>query len=1082
MSSGDRLRKLRDEAEKTIQEIGAGNYLPEQVGVNLQKLLHELQVHQLELEMQNEELTRVQNLLEVEKNRYADLFDYSPVGYLIMDKDGFIHEVNHTFCKMVGLPKSEVASQNLKSLLNRESQDAFYFHLMDLDDKKSPASCILHLKHSNKAVWVKMESKMFYFNDINEQVIQSSVSDITSTKKIEEHLLRLSAAFDQSANSIVVTDTSGNIEYANPRFFQTTGFSPDEVIGQNPRIVKYEKSEIDYKEMWTTIASGKTWKGEFLNKTKKGKLYWEIATITPVKNYEGQIINYLAIKEDITTRKLAEQKLQKAKDFYLKLLEDFPVMIWQCDTKGNFNFFNRTFADFTGNHKKELSVRDYDKMIFAQDLEVFQDAFKKSLKNKSPFIVEYRIKDRYDNYRWLLNHAKPFTDLDGNYGGFIATCIDIHDRKKVEERLIESEDKYRRMFEDSSLGIFKLDRNFSFVNANKAFATMFGYENTVDFLIDINNNPDEFFPDFGKEKDFRKQLVKSKESMFVVEKELFRRDKTRIYTLIHLRKVYERSRNKQFYMEGFIEDITPRKLSEQKIIFSEQKFKALFEKSYDAVLILDNFRVVDCNRKASELFQLDCKGLSELFFSDLCPELQYNQEKTSHLLQKKYLAALQGVAQTFEWIHIRNGNAEDTFDAEVSFARIYVKNKYMVQAIIRDISAKKLAEKQLKQAKEDAEKARMAQSEFLSLMSHEIRTPLNAVVSLTDLMLHEKQNPDQLENLSTVKISAGHLLGLIDDILDYNKIETGNIRFETEDFDLRQVIDQIIKALSIKAKEKNNKLITIIEDNVPRILRSDTLRLKQILINMISNAIKFTQKGKITLKVEKPKESNNKILFTVADTGKGISPDRLEAIFEKFTQEETSTTRKYGGSGLGLTICKKLVELQGGEIFAQSEQGKGSEFSFYIPMETGEKATEDLTDITKTQNNYSLEGMKILMVEDDPMNQFVGKKVIGKKWNAALTIVSSGEEALKLLAQESFDIVLMDLLLPKMDGYEVAGKIRNNESKDILNPSIPIIALTADAFVETRQKALETGMNDFVSKPFDYDNLYKKIYEYKSSS
>lgn len=1082
MSSGDRLRKLRDEAEKTIQEIGAGNYLPEQVGVNLQKLLHELQVHQLELEMQNEELTRVQNLLEVEKNRYADLFDYSPVGYLIMDKDGFIHEVNHTFCKMVGLPKSEVASRNLKSLLNRESQDAFYFHLMDLDDKKSPTSCILHLKHSNKAVWVKMESKMFYFNDINEQVIQSSVSDITSTKKIEEHLLRLSAAFDQSANSIVVTDTSGNIEYANPRFFQTTGFSPDEVIGQNPRIVKYEKSEIDYKEMWTTIASGKTWKGEFLNKTKKGKLYWEIATITPVKNYEGQIINYLAIKEDITTRKLAEQKLQKAKDFYLKLLEDFPVMVWQCDTKGNFNFFNRTFADFTGNHKKELSVGDYDKMIFAQDLEVFQDAFKKSLKNKSPFIVEYRIKDRYDNYRWLLNHAKPFTDLDGNYGGFIATCIDIHDRKKVEERLIESEDKYRRMFEDSSLGIFKLDRNFSFVNANKAFATMFGYENTVDFLIDINNNPDEFFPDFGKEKDFRKQLVKSKESMFVVEKELFRRDKTRIYTLIHLRKVYERSRNKQFYMEGFIEDITPRKLSEQKIIFSEQKFKALFEKSYDAVLILDNFRVVDCNRKASELFQLDCKGLSELYFSDLCPELQYNQEKTSHLLQKKYLAALQGVAQTFEWIHIRSGNAEDTFDAEVSFARIYVKNKYMVQAIIRDISAKKLAEKQLKQAKEDAEKARMAQSEFLSLMSHEIRTPLNAVVSLTDLMLHEKQNPDQLENLSTVKISAGHLLGLIDDILDYNKIETGNIRFETEDFDLRQVIDQIIKALSIKAKEKNNKLITIIEDNVPRILRSDTLRLKQILINMISNAIKFTQKGKITLKVEKPKESNNKILFTVADTGKGISPDRLEAIFEKFTQEETSTTRKYGGSGLGLTICKKLVELQGGEIFAQSEQGKGSEFSFYIPMETGEKATEDLTDITKTQNNYSLEGMKILMVEDDPMNQFVGKKVIGKKWNAALTIVSSGEEALKLLAQESFDIVLMDLLLPKMDGYEVAGKIRNNESKDILNPSIPIIALTADAFVETRQKALETGMNDFVSKPFDYDNLYKKIYEYKSSS
>ncbi len=1078
MSSGDRLRKLREEAEKTIHEIGAGNYLPEQVGVNLQKLLHELQVHQLELEMQNEELTRVQNLLEAEKNRYADLFDYSPVGYLIMDKNGFIHEVNQTFCKMVGLPKSEVASQNLKSLLNKESQDAFYFHLMDLDDEKSPASCVLHLKHTSKAVWVKMESKLFYFNDINEQVIQSSISDITATKKNEEHLLRLSAAFDQSANSIVVTDTRGNIEYANPRFFETTGFSPYEVIGQNPRIVKYEKSEIDYKEMWNTIASGKTWKGEFLNKTKNGKLYWEIATITPVKNYEGSIINYLAIKEDITTRKLAEQKLQKAKDFYLKLLEDFPVMVWQCDTEGTFNFFNKTFSEFTGCHKKVQSTRDYNQMIFEKDQEVFQDAFEKSLKSKSPFIVEYRIKDRYDNYRWILNHAKPFTDLDGNYGGFIATCIDIHDRKKVEERLIESEDKYRRMFEDSSLGIFKLDRNFSFINANKAFAQMFGYDNTVDFLIDINNSPDAFFPDFGKEKDFRKQLVRSKESMFVVEKELFRKDKSRIYALIHLRKVYERSRNKQFYMEGFIEDITPRKLSEQKIIYSEQKFKALFEKSYDAVVILDNLRVIDCNRKASELFQLECIGLADLHFSDLCPEVQYNQEKTSKLLEEKYHAALKGDAQTFDWLHLRK---EETFDAEVSFARIYVKNKYMVQAIIRDVSAKKLAEKQLKQAKEDAEKARMAQSEFLSLMSHEIRTPLNAVVSLTDLMLHEKQEPDQRENLSTVKISARHLLGLIDDILDYNKIESGNIRFEKEDFNLRQVIEQITKTLSIKAKERGNKLVANIEENVPRILRSDTLRLKQILINMISNAIKFTQNGTIALKVERP-QNNNNILFTVSDTGKGISPDRLEAIFEKFTQEETSTTRKYGGSGLGLTICKKLVELQGGEIFARSEQGKGSEFSFYIPMQTGEKATEDNTDITQNQNNYSLEGMKILMVEDDTMNQFVGKKVIGKKWNASLTIVSSGEEALKVLSEKTFDLVLMDLLLPKMDGYEVAGKIRNNENKDILNPSIPIIALTADAFVETRQKALKTGMNDFVSKPFDYDNLYKKIFEYKSSS
>ncbi|MFW5663761.1 MAG: PAS domain S-box protein [bacterium] len=1076
MPSGERLKKLREEAEKTIHEIGNGNYLPGQVEVNLQKLLHELQVHQIELEMQNEELTRVQNLLEIEKNRYAELFDYSPVGYLIMDKNGFIHEANQTFCKMSGLPKSEVANHNLKSLLDSKSQDAFYFHLRDLMEGKKTANCILEIRHAETSLWIKMESKLFFFTKINEQVIQSSVSDISATKATEEHLLRLSAAFEQSANSIVVTDTNGNIEYANPRFFKTTGFTPDEVIGQNPSIVKYDKSQIDYKELWKTITSGQTWKGEFLNKTKKGKLYWEIATITPVKNHEGKIINYLAIKEDITQRKQAEEKLQKAKDFYLNLLKDFPVMVWQCDTEGKFNFFNKTFSEFTGHTNQELSEKDYNLMIYNKDREVFKDAFRKGLENKVPFIVEYRIKDRFDNYRWVLNHAKPFTDLEGNYGGFIATNIDIHDRKRVEERLIESEDKYRRMFEDSSLGIFKLDRNFSFINANKAFAEMFGYDDTVSFLIDINNHPDRFFPEFGKEREFRKQLVKSKESRFVVEKELFRKDKSRIYTLIHLRKVYERSHVKQFYMEGFIEDITQRKLAEKKIILSEQKFKALFEKSYDAVLILDNLMVVDCNRKASELFNLECGSLAQVHFRDLCPEFQYNHQQSSLLLQKKYNEALKGEAQTFEWLHLRDGKS---FDAEVSFARIYVKNKYMIQAIIRDISAKKLAEKQLKQAKEDAEKARMAQSEFLSLMSHEIRTPLNAVVSLTDLMLHEELSKDQRENLGTVKISARHLLGLIDDILDYNKIESGNIQFETEDFNIRQLVDQIIKALIIKAKERNNKLIAEVEENVPRILRSDTLRLKQILINLISNAIKFTQDGQITLKVEKQEGNNHNIRFLVKDSGIGISANRLDAIFEKFTQEESSTTRKYGGSGLGLTICKKLVELQGGEITAQSEVGKGSEFSFYIPMEPGEKAAEDLMEITQNQNNYTLAGMKILMVEDDKMNQFVGRKVIEKKWNASLTIVSSGEEALEMLSERNFDLVLMDILLPKMDGYEVVEKIRKNQNQRIIQPDVPIIALTADAFVETRQKALEAGMNDFVSKPFDYDNLYKKIHGYK---
>jgi two-component system, sensor histidine kinase len=1076
MLSGENLKKLREKAEKTISKIKEGDERDDNLGSNLNKLLHELQVHQLEMELQNEELRRVQHLLEIEKSKYNNLFEYSPVGYILMDKNGFITEVNQTLCTFLDLPKQKIITENINTLVKPYSQDTLFFHLRNLVETKKHSSCIISVKHpTNDALWFKMESKISHLDSENEFIIQSSLSDVSDSKNIEDHLLRLSAAFEQSANSIVITDISGNIQYANPRFYETTGYLPEEVIGQNPRIIKHENSEIDYETMWKTISSGNTWTGEFLNKNKFGKVFWEIATITPVKNQAGVIINYLAIKEDITQRKIVEKNLQKAKDFYLRLLEDFPVMVWQCDEAGNFNFFNKTFGIFTGLELKPSENNAFVSQIYEKDRAIFLDIFTKSLESKTPFVVEYRLKDRYDNYRWVLNHARPFTNIEGVYGGFIATCTDMHDRRIVEERLIDSEDKYRRMFEDSSLGIFKLDRSFQFVNANKAFAQMFGYDNTVDFLIDINNHPKQFFPDFTKEKLFRRNLVKSKDNTFFVEKELHRKDGSLIYTVIHLRKVYERSHNKQFYMEGFIEDITNRKLAENQLLVSEQKFKALFEKSYDAILILDKDKVADCNRKASELFLLGYEQLVGKKFSALSADYQYNQEKSTPQIREKIESALTGPAQNFEWLHLRQGKP---FDAEVSFARIYVNNKLMVQAIIRDISEKKLVEKQLKQARDDAEKARMAQSEFLSLMSHEIRTPLNAVVSLTDLMLHEEQSSDQNENLVSVKISAKHLLGLIDDILDYNKIESGNIQFEHEDFDIRFLVEQLQKALEIKAQEQGINLFAEVEKDVPQILRADTLRLKQILFNMVSNAIKFTEKGFVSLRVFKVEKTSNKIYFEVKDTGIGISQNRLEAIFEKFTQEKYSTTRKYGGSGLGLTICKHLVELQKGEIFATSKKNEGSVFSFYLPMDEGKKAREPKTKVNAAKEVYSLHGMNILLVEDDKMNQFVAKKVIEKKWSANLTIVGSGEEALNKLSEEPFDLILMDILLPSMDGYQVVKKIRDNEEKKIKNPGLPIIALTADAFVETRKKAFESGMNDFVTKPFDYDSLFKKLQSY----
>jgi PAS domain S-box-containing protein len=252
-----------------------------------------------------------------------------------------------------------------------------------------------------------------------------------------------------------------------------------------------------------------------------------------------------------------------------------------------------------------------------------------------------------------LTHGRPFSDLEGMYGGFIGICVDIHDRYVAEQRLIESEDKFRRMFEDSSLGIFRLDKTFSFIAANKAFAEMFGYDNPVDLLIDINNKPQTFFKDFSKEREFRRNFVRSEQDQFTMEREFFRRDGSTIFTLIRLRKVNRRSRDKEFYVEGFIEDITSRKIAEKNLLGSEEKFRILFEKSYDAIVILDKDQIVDCNQKATEIFELPCDSLTGASIADLSPDYQPNGAKSKELVLKYIRQAAQGKPQSFEWLHIR---------------------------------------------------------------------------------------------------------------------------------------------------------------------------------------------------------------------------------------------------------------------------------------------------------------------------------------------------------------------------------------------------------------------------------------------
>lgn len=892
---------------------------------------------------------------------------------------------------------------------------------------------------------------------------------------MEVDLKGLSAAFDLSGNSIIITDAEGNIQYVNARFCEVTEYSPAELLGKNPRLIKYEKSEIDYKALWKTINSGKTWRGEFVNRSKSGRLFWELGTITPLKNSAGKITHFLSIKEDITQQKKAEEKLLYAKNFYLSVLEDFPVMVWICNPKGEFSFFNKNLLSFTGwENRPGLQSRDLKDSIHADDYQKFKRVLSRGLEKRSPFSTEFRMQDHSGTYYWVLALGNPFDDFEGTFGGIIGSCINIHDRKTAQQKLLESEKDYRRMFEESSLGIFRMNRQFFLTKANLAFANFFGFNSTSEVIVNLNANPERFFPNLAKRKHLSRQIMKENKIRFYFNEVFTAQNGETRYARIIFSKVHSPDNQKDFYLEGFLEDDTSGKLAELKLKNSEIKFKTLFDKSFDAILILDGNVIIDSNAKLRTLFRKPNQKLPEKTIDLLCPKKQYQNESSKRYLKKRITEAMEGKSLVFPLLMLRE---QEVFDAEVSLTRIELHHKILLQVIVRDVSQQLRSQQEIVKARDMAEKARKAQTEFLSMMSHEIRTPLNAVVTLTDLMLNENPNPAQLENLHPVNVSAKHLLVLIDDILDYNKIESGNILFEARDFDIRSMITSVSKTFDQKIREKNLLFYSDVNSNVPQHLRGDTLRLKQVLINLLSNAVKFTEFGHIRLLVDCLVQSNDShlIRFSVEDTGIGIRKDRQELIFDRFTQADLSTTRKFGGSGLGLSISKKLVELQGGNIYVESEYGKGSTFSFVLPLQAGrmDALTKPLQNEPATFD--SLEGMHILMVEDDSINQFVGKQIIQKKGQADLDIASNGEEALQLLKTKNYDLILMDLLLPGMDGYELTRQIRGNPNGGIINPKIPIIVLTADAFMETRTKAFEAGVNDFITKPVDFVKLLNAI-------
>ena len=409
-----------------------------------------------------------------------------------------------------------------------------------------------------------------------------------------------------------------------------------------------------------------------------------------------------------------------------------------------------------------------------------------------------------------------------------------------------------------------------------------------------------------------------------------------------------------------------------------------------------------------------------------------------------------------------------------------------------DVSEQRAARDAMQRAVESAEAASRAKSEFLANMSHEIRTPMNGILGMTELVLDSPLAPGQRDDIALVKASADALLTIIDDILDFSKIEAGKLDIEDVPFDLPALAQDTVRAIALRAQQKGLELVCELPSDLPRTVKGDPGRLRQVLLNLLGNAIKFTEHGKVTLALRAGRElgERRQIEFAVSDTGIGIPHDKQRLIFDAFSQVDGSTTREYGGTGLGLTICRRLVILMQGQMVVASEPGKGSTFSFTVPLlQAGAQPAVRLVPARSTEAagtplasaspaaDTGQGGMRILLAEDNPVNQRLALRLL-EKMGHRVTLVDNGLDALELGQDGKFDLVLMDVQMPGLDGLSATRRIRQHEVEH--GGHVPIVAMTARAMQGDRKRCIDAGMDDYLSKPIDSERLRHLVARFDS--
>jgi|GEM_PF-192710 len=962
--------------------------------------------------------------------------------------DGKITDVNEASVKVTGETRDKLIGADFSDYFTEpeEAREGY----KQVFEKGFVSDYPLTIRHKNGNLTDVLYNASVYKDDKGNVLgVVATARDITAQKQASQYARSL---IEASLDPLVTISPEGKIMDVNEASAKVTGETRDKLIGADfcDYFTEPEKAREGYKQVFE---KGFVSDYPLTIRHKNGNLTDVLYNASVYKDDKGNVLGVFAAARDVTAQTLLSK-------YSLSLIEASLDPLVTISTAGKITDMNEALVNITGNEREKLKGSDFfDYFTEPQKArEVYQEVFAIGSVADSPLTLRHKNGKLTD----VLFNGSVYKDDRGNVLGIVIVARDV-----TAQTLLS---KYSLSLIEASLDpLVTISNAGKITDMNEALVNITGIERG-------KLKGSDFFDYFTEPQKAREVYQEVFAIGSVADSPLTLRHKNgKLTDVLFNGSVYKDDRGNVLGVVIVARDVTAQKLASQYA-------RSLIEASLDPLFTIStNGKITDMNHASVKVTGVAREQLNGTDFFDYFTEPARAREGYQQVFAKGFVADYP--------LTIKDGNLTDVlFNGSVY--KDEQGNVLGVVVVARDITYQKRIEKDLteaikfaefativaEEAKTKAETATLvaenavkSKQQFLSNMSHEIRTPMNAIIGFTKVVLKTDLTAKQHEYLTAIKLSGDALIVLINDILDLAKVDAGKMTFEQIPFKMEMSISAMLHLFETKIQERNLELITVYDSKIPEVLLGDPVRLHQIILNLVSNAVKFTTRGNITVSVHllSEDEENAVIEFAITDTGIGIAENKMGNVFENFQQATSGTSRLYGGTGLGLAIVKQLVEPQGGSVHVLSKINEGSTFSFILPFKKTLEAA--MVDANIIQLDTAVKNLKVLVVEDMALNQLLMKTLLDD-FGFEKDIVSNGKLAIEILQSKSYDIILMDLQMPEMNGFEATDYIRNK-----MNSDVPIIALTADVTTVDLEKCKAVGMNDYVSKPVDERILYSKM-------